>query len=67
MNFTFFGISDRRLDYSGRIYYGDDHRLDSTKYLHGVLIFTSRTDAGCIQFSSLDDLHQYLARMNEVK
>ena len=67
MNFTFFGFSDRHLDYSGRIYYGENHRLDSTEYLYGLLIQTSRTDAGCIQFSSLDERRQYLARMNEVK
>ena len=67
MNFNFFGISDRRNDYSGRIYYGDQHRLDSTEISHGLLIQTSHTDAGCLQFSSMDERRQYLASMTEVK
>ena len=67
MNFSFFGISDRRLDKSGRIYYGDETRLHSTEHQHGLLIQTSHTDGGCIEFSSPDQRRLYLARMNEVK
>ena len=67
MNFSFFGISDRRLDKSGRIYYGDEPRLHSTEYQHGLLIQTSGTDGGCLEFSSMDQRRLYLARMTEVK
>ena len=66
-NFNFYGINNRRIDYSGRYYYGGDERLNDPDYQHGVLVQTSLRDGGVIQFRSLDEQHQYLAMMNEVK
>jgi len=56
------------VNHDTRLYYGDADRFDSIDYrYYSLLIQTSFTDAGCIQFKSVAELDRYRTMMDEVK